>query len=87
MVEPGVGDNDQAGLLEGASDVVGEISGGKAASDRLGTGVGSEFENSTMTVSSRRDHTDVIRVFYSGDDTGSKNKLLPCLSDIDDVDT
>ena len=52
MVEVGVGNNDQAGLLEGTGDVVGEVTGGEAASDGLGTSVGSEFENSTVTVSS-----------------------------------
>jgi len=51
VVEAGVGNNDQAGFLEGASDVVGEVTGSEAAGDGLGTGVGSEFENSTVTVS------------------------------------
>ena len=51
MVEAGVGNNDQAGLLEGASDVVGEVTGSETASDGLGTSVGSEFKNSTVTVS------------------------------------
>ena len=51
MVETGVGDNDQAGFLEGPSDVVGEVTRGEAASDGLGAGVGGEFENGTVTVS------------------------------------
>jgi len=51
MVEAGVGNNDQAGFLEGASDVVGEVTGGEAASNGLGTSVGGEFENSTVAVS------------------------------------
>ena len=51
MVEAGVGNNDQPGFLEGAGDVVGEVTRGKTASDSLGTGVGSEFENSTVAVS------------------------------------
>lgn len=48
----GVGNNDQAGLLEGPGDVVGEVTRGETASDGLGTSVCSEFENSTVTVSS-----------------------------------
>ena len=51
MVEAGVGNDDQAGFLEGAGDIVGEVTGSEAASDSLGTGVGSEFENSTVAVS------------------------------------
>ena len=51
MVEARVGDNDQAGFLEGASDVVGEVTGSEAASDGLGTSVGGEFENGTLAVS------------------------------------
>lgn len=52
MVEMGVGNNDQAGFLEGASDVVGEVTRGEAASDGLGTSVGGEFENGAVAVSS-----------------------------------
>ena len=52
MVEARVGDDDQAGLLEGASDVVGEVTGGEAASNGLSTSVGSEFENSSVAVGS-----------------------------------
>ena len=87
MVEAGVGNNDQAGLLEGTSDVVGEVTGSETASDGLGTSVGSEFKNSTVTVSPGRDYTDVIWVFYGGDDTGSKDEFLPGLSDVDNMDT
>ena len=49
MVETGVGNNDQAGFLEGAGDIIGEVTGGETASDGLGTGVGGELENCTMT--------------------------------------
>ena len=50
MVKAGVGDHDQAWFLEGAGDVIGKVTGGKAASDGLGTSVGGEFENSTMAI-------------------------------------
>lgn len=52
MIEAGVGNNDQAGFLEGAGNVVGEVTGGEATSDGLGTGVCSKFENSTVAISS-----------------------------------
>jgi hypothetical protein len=51
VVEAGVGDNDQAGFLERASNVVGKVTGSEPPGDGLGTGVGSEFENSTVAVS------------------------------------
>jgi hypothetical protein len=51
MVETGVGDDDQAGFLEGPSDIVGEVTRGEAASDRLRAGVGGKFEDSAVAVS------------------------------------
>jgi len=52
VVEAGVGNNDQPWFLEGTSDVVGEVTGRETASDGLGAGVGSEFENGTVSISS-----------------------------------
>lgn len=51
MVETGVGDNDQAGFLEGAGDVICKVTRGEAACDGLGTGIGSEFENGSVAIS------------------------------------
>ncbi|CAN8104605.1 unnamed protein product [Discula destructiva] len=76
-VGTGVGDDDQAGLLEGTGDVVGEGTGGEATGDGLGTGVGGELENGTLAVGAGGDHTDIGGIVDGGDDTGSQNDLLP----------
>lgn len=72
-----VGDNDQAGLLEGSGDVVGERTGGETASNGLGAGVGGELEDSTLTIGTSRDNTDISGVVDGGDDASGQNNLLP----------
>lgn len=53
-----VGDDDQAGLLERAGDVVGEVTGGEATGNGDGTGVGGELQDGTLSVGAGRDDTD-----------------------------
>lgn len=72
-----VGDNDQAGLLEGSGDVVGERTGSETTSNGLGTGVRGELEDGTLTVGTSGDDTNVGGVVDSGDDTSGQNNLLP----------
>lgn len=72
-----VGDNNQAGLLEGSGDVVGERTGGETTSNSLGAGVGGELEDGTLTVGTSGDDTDIGGVVDSGDDTSGQNNLLP----------
>lgn len=57
-VGAGVGDDDQAGLLERAGDVVGEVTGGEATGNGDGTGVGGELQDGTLAVGTGRDDTD-----------------------------
>lgn len=87
MVDAGVRDDDQAGLLERAGDVVSEATGCEAACNRLCTGVGGVFEDGAVAVWASGDDTDVVRVFNRGNNTSGENKLLPCLSDVNNVDT
>lgn len=72
-----VGDDDQAGLFEGAGDVVGEVAGGEAARDGGGAGVGGEFEDGTLAVGACRDDGDVGGVVDCGDDAGCEDDFLP----------
>ena len=53
-----VGDDDEAGLLERAGDVVGEVTGGEATGNGDGAGVGGELEHGTLTVGTGRDDAD-----------------------------
>ena len=87
VVNAGVGDDDEAGLLEGASNVVGKTTRSETASNCLRASVCGVLKDSTVTVRASGDDTNVVRVLNGGDDTGSKNKLLPSLADVDDMDT
>lgn len=72
-----VGNDDEAWLLEGTGDVVGEVTWGEATGDGLGTGVVGELQDSALTVWTGRDNADVSWVVNGGDDAGSKDNLLP----------
>jgi len=73
----GVGGDDEAGLLERAGDVVGEVTGGETTSNGRGTGVGGELQDGTLTVGTGRDNANVGGVVNGDDDAGSKDDLLP----------
>lgn len=73
----GIGDDDEAGFLEGASDIVGEVTRGESTGDGDGTGVCGELQDSTLTIRTGGDDTDIGGVVDSCDDAGSKNDLLP----------
>lgn len=72
-----IGDDDEAGFLEGAGDVVGEVTGGETTSNGNGAGVSGELEDGTLTVGTRGDHANVGGVVDGCDDTGSKDDFLP----------
>jgi hypothetical protein len=72
-----VGNNDEAGLLERSSDVVGEVTWGKTTGNGDGTSVGSELEDGTLTVWTSRNDTDIGWVVYGCDNSGSENDLFP----------
>ena len=72
-----VGHDNETGLLERAGDVVGEVTGGETTGNGGGTGVGGELQDSTLTVGTSGDDTDVGGVVDGGDDAGSQDNLLP----------
>lgn len=76
-VGTGISDDNEAGFLEGAGDVVGEVTGGEATSNGDGTGVSRELQDSTLTVGTSGDDTNVGGVVNSRDDTGCEDDLLP----------
>lgn len=73
----GIGDNDQTRFLEGSGDVICEVTRGETTSDSDGTCVSGELEDSTLTIWTSRDNTDIGWVVDSCDDTGSEDDLLP----------
>lgn len=86
-VGAGVRHDDEARLLERASDVVGEATGGEATSNGRGTGVGGKFEDSALAVGTGRDDANVGRVVDADNDAGGEDNLLPGLADVEDIDT
>ena len=87
MVDSGVGDDDHSGFLEGLGDVIGEVTGGESTGNGLSTGETSHLEDSSVTVRSSRDDGNVCGVLDGGENSGSKDELLPGLTDVEDVDT
>jgi len=87
VIYPWVGDDDDPRLFEGASDVVGEISGSETASNGLCSGISSIFQDGTVPVWSGGDHADVVGIFDGCNYASSENELLPSLSNVEDVNT
>lgn len=87
VINPWVGNDNHSGFLERLGDVVGEVSGGESASNRLSTGETSVLEDGSVSVRSSRDDTDIVGVVDGCEDTGSEDDLFPSLANVDDVDT
>lgn len=69
--------DDEAGLFERASDVVGEITRSEATSDSNSTGVSGELEDGTLTVRTSRDDGDISGVVDCCDDASCEDDFLP----------
>ena len=72
-----IGDDDESRFLEGAGDVVGEVTRGETTGNGLRTGVSRELEDGTLTIWTGRDDTDIGWVVDSCDDSCSEDNLLP----------
>ena len=72
-----IGDYNEAGFLEGAGDVVGEIPRGKTTCNGSGAGVGGEFEDGALAVGASGDDGYVCGVVNGGDDAGCEDDFLP----------
>ena len=84
MYPRGIGDDDEAGLLERAGDVVGEVTGGETSSNGGGTGVRGELQDGALSVGTSGDGADIGGVVDGGDDTGGQDNLLPARSQSSD---
>jgi hypothetical protein len=91
VVLGGVGNDQQTGLDVLGLDVVGEGTGGETSGNGVGSNILGELEDGTLGIRSTGglNGTDgnVDGVLNGSNDTGSKDKLLPGLAEIDDVDT
>lgn len=86
VVSAGVGDDDEAGLLELGLDLVGEGTGDEAARGELGAGVLGELEDGALAEEADGAGDDVLGVLDGGDDAGGEDELLPGHVEVDDVD-
>ena len=75
-----VGDDDEAGLFERASDVVGEIARSEATSDSNSTGVSGELEDGSLTVRTSGDDGYISGVVDCYDDASCEDDFLPSSS-------
>src|ERR1700733_13119034 len=85
MIDTRISHYDEARFFERSSDVVGEGSGGKTTSNGLGTGIGSKFEDCTVSVRASRDNAYIIRILDGCNDTSSKDEFLPCFPNVQEV--
>ena len=72
-----IGNDDDAGLLERASDVVGKVTGGEATGDGGGSGVRGELEDCALAVWTGGDDGDVGWVVDCDEHAGCEDDLLP----------
>ena len=82
-----VSDDDQSWFLERTGDVVGERTWSESTSNGGGTSVGRELQDSSLTVSSRRDGNDIFSVWNGSNNSSGQDNLFPSLTNVDDVDT
>ncbi|GMT17755.1 hypothetical protein PFISCL1PPCAC_9052, partial [Pristionchus fissidentatus] len=87
VVNTGVRDDEESGLLEVLLGSVGKATGLEATEDSGSSGVSGELEKSTLGVRAGRDDDDVGGVLNCGDSASSQEKLLPSLADVDDMDS
>ena len=76
-ISTGIGDDNEAGLLERSGDVVGEVTRGETTSNWGSTSVSGKLQDSALSIRTGRNDTDISGVVDGGDDTGSENDLLP----------
>ena len=76
-VGSGVGNDDETRLLEGASDVVGEVTRSETTGNSDSPSVSSELEDSSLTVGTGGDDTNIGRVVDGGDDSCCEDDFLP----------
>ena len=75
-----VGDDDEAGLFERASDVVGEIARGETTSDSNSAGMSGELEDGSLTVRTSGNDGYISGVVDSYNDASCEDDFLPSSS-------
>jgi hypothetical protein len=91
MVLQGISNNQQSWLGVLGLDIVGECTWGETTSNGLDTSVTSELENGTLGIwgscSLNCDDANIGGVLNGNNNTGSEDKLLPGLADVNNVES
>lgn len=87
VVTSWVADDDESWLQELLGVLIGKGTWGPLSTEVVGSGVGSELEDSSLGVGSAGDNEDILWVLNGGNDSSSKHELLPGLGNVDVVDS
>lgn len=87
MVGSWVADNDESWLLELFGVLIGEGSWGPFSTEIVGTGVGSELKDGSLSELSIGNNEDIFWVVDGSDNSSSDHKLFPRLGDVQIVNT
>lgn len=80
-----ISQNKETGLIERRLKLIGKGSWGVSSSNCISPGVLSKLQNSPLTVGPCRLYNNILGIFNRNNHPGSQLKLVPCLSEIDNV--
>lgn len=87
MINPWVTDNQKTWFSESSLDLIGKCTRCKTASYRCCSSVGSILKDSTLSIGTSRDNTDVRWILNGYNDTCSQEKFFVSLFQVYEMDT
>lgn len=87
MIGPWVGEDEQTGLAEGGLELIGKCTRRMPSSNGVRASVLRELEDGALAVGAGRLDNDVLGVLNGNNHPRRELQLLPCLAEVDDVDT
>ena len=87
MFSSWVTDEKQPRLTESSLDLIGECSRSEATSNGAAANISGKLKDSSLRGGPGGHHIHILGVLYGSNSTGSKEKLLPSLLQINDVDS
>jgi len=87
MVGSWIADNDQSWLLELFGVLIGKGTWGPFSTEIVGTGMGSELKDSSLSELSIGNNKYIFWVVNSGNNSSSDHKLFPSLGNVQVVNT
>lgn len=87
VVKPNKFPKRKSHFLKPYLDLIGECSRSESSSNGCSTSVGCKLQDCTLANGSGGNDKDICRMFNGHDGTSSQQKLLPCASQVQDMDT